>query len=149
MTTGRRAVQFAEVTRSAAVWCLPPDPAAIVRVRRIVRDVCVSRGYSPDVVESVVLAIDELSTNSMRVGAFEVRFYPEPRFAWGVADMCVNTVGAVTAGLTPTAPGDPDVALTDAGRGLQIVGALFPDHEVRATTLASGLPGKEVLITVR
>lgn len=59
-------------------WYLPADPLAVRRVRGPVTLLCNERGLPAEVTDSVVLATDELATNAIRYGPFEVRLYEDP-----------------------------------------------------------------------
>lgn len=135
---------IAQHTEPTRCWYMPPDETAARRARGLVDVECRERGLPRDLIEAAVLAVDELATNAVRYGPFEVRLYEHP-LAWGVADREPAGVGEIRARLA----GRISVPkLADRGRGLLIVAALFPDHCVHRTTIEPGIPGKEVRIVL-
>lgn len=121
-------------------WYFVGRDADMASLRRIVAWETRRAGADDDVVDSTVLAADELATNALAFGPFELRLYTDP-LGWAVADACPAGTSDVAAHLT----GDQTIpSLDEDGRGLLIVGTLFPDFQVRPTTVPPDRSGKEV-----
>ena len=98
-----------------------------------------------------VLAVDELATNAVLHGVppYELRLYTDPA-GWGVVD---HADGVITVHARLSRIGEAHVAgefpLSETGRGLLLVGRLYPGRcGVRAVLNRCGRPAKEVAFTL-
>lgn len=125
-------------------WHFTADAAELAVVRRFAAAECAARGIPGEAAEAVVLAVDELAANARRYGPFELRRYDDP-FGFGVVDGCPVGADEVARCLRRIWP---DEAAAEAGRGLLIVGSLFPGCQVYSATLRDGADGKEIRFTI-
>lgn len=129
---------------AARCWYFTGRREELASLRRIVAWESPRLGLGEAETDRVVLAVDELATNARVYGPYELRMYRDPA-GWGVADCRAGGSSLVATHLT----GDHEVpSMDECGRGLLIVGTLFPDFEVVAARVPPKLPGKEIRLTV-
>lgn len=147
----RTVVEVARASRTctsppalARAWYFLGRGVELASLRRIVAQESRRLGLAGDVVDRIVLALNEIATNAAVYGPYELRMYTDPA-AWGVADCCADGASTVAAHLA----GDQETpSLDEDGRGLLVVGALFPGHQVLPAHVPPNLAGKEVRLTL-
>ena len=119
-----------EQARSRLAFSLPLDPARLLRARHRIRDYLHAHGLDPDVIDTVVLAIEEAMTNAVRHSGATDHLDVQIRFEGPdlIAEVRDRGAGFDVDRFDPS--DEPDL-LQPGGRGLFLIGKLMDDVELR------------------